>query len=101
MAARRHRSWNSTSATDARTRSRRRSFIERTTCRLSLSDRAAGRCNSKRTMPTTMRWPPRGRSERARQLLDLERLEPVAFLQLAVAIQRDAAFEALLDLPDV
>src|SRR6185369_9083320 len=98
MAARCHRSWYSTSATEARTRSRRRSFMERTTCRLSLSDCAAGRCNSKRTMPTTMRWSPRRRSERARQLLDLERLEPVAFLELAVAIQRDAALEALLDL---
>src|SRR6185436_10408993 len=112
IAARCHRSWYSTSATEARTRSRRRSFIERTTCRLSFSDCAAGRCSSKRTMPTTMRPPlsaispapspapgsVRARtSERARQLLDLERLEPVAFLELAVAIQRDAALEALLD----
>src|SRR5262252_4124563 len=101
IAARCHRSWCSTSATDARRRSRRRSFIERTTCRLSLSDRAAGRCSSKRTIPTTMHRPPAGLRpslQRARQLLDLERLELVAFLELGVAVERDAALEALLDL---
>src|SRR5436309_3741234 len=109
IAARCHRSWYSTSATDARTRSRNRSLSERTTCRLSFSDCAAGRCSSKRTIPTTIDCSlgfdcdarTRPALQRPRQLLDLERFELVAFLELAEAVERDAALEALLHLPHV
>src|SRR5689334_12646250 len=112
IAARCQRSWWSTSATDACARSRMRSLSERTTWRLSLSERAAGTCSSMRTMPTTIAFPSRfggpplraarrRGSERARELLDRERLEPVAFLQIAPAVERDAALEALLDFAHV
>src|ERR1051325_11099288 len=76
IAARCQRSWYSTSATEARTRSRIRSLIDRTTCRLSFNDCAPGKCNSNRTIPTTIlilplaeKWerPPR-RSRRAATL---------------------------------
>src|SRR5512145_2897029 len=58
-------------------------------------------------MPTTMapsprragvptRGPGAGPSQRAGQLLDLERLQPVALLQFVEPVEGDAALEALL-----
>jgi hypothetical protein len=49
------RSWNSTSATDTLKRLRTRVSSARSTCRLSLSDRAPGKCSSSVNNPMTMR----------------------------------------------
>src|SRR5689334_2107375 len=91
-----------------------RSFRLWITWRLSLSERAAGRCSSMRTTPTSMmasggvasrrtavrprRRPCRISSERAGDALDLERLDHVADLDVVHAVERDTALEAALDL---
>src|SRR5687767_9822600 len=79
-----------------------RSLRERTTWRLSLSEPAPGRWSSMRTMPVITKVPPpRGRAARrsglaqgAGQLLDRERLDDVAHLDVAHAVEADAALES-------
>src|SRR5438046_7539722 len=82
-----------------------RSLSERTTERLSLSEAAAGRCSSMRTMPTNIessqsrmpgsalgrrprRAAPARSAERARELFDGERLDHVADLDVVHAVER-------------
>src|SRR6185369_1968940 len=87
-----------------------RSLRLRTTDRLSFSEVAAGMCNSMRTMPTNI-WcrSARGLRRAGRclglqapgEFLDRERLDDVAFVNVAHALEADTALEAGADFPDV
>src|SRR5688572_1317827 len=98
-AARCHSSWWSTSATAAPTL-RMRSLIRFRIDRFSFSECTCGRCSSTRTEATYTETSA-VLVERAGQLLELVGLDEVVHLQRIVALEPDAALEALLDLADV
>src|ERR1019366_1006636 len=83
-------SCSATSAIDTPKRARTRSRNFSTTRRLSFSDRACGTWNVRRRTPTNT-----SSSQLLLDLLDLVALDDILLLELVVALETDAALEAL------
>src|SRR5258706_384993 len=72
-----------------------RSLNERTTCRLSLSERAPGISSTSRITPTCMRSQCRG------DFFDLVALDDVGGFHVRISVEHDAALHAVLDVRNV
>src|ERR1700752_1398144 len=93
--ARCHRSWLSTSAIEALNRERTRSFTRLTTDRFAFRESEAGRCSSRRKVPTRISGEP------ARDFLEDIGFDDVLLLDVVAVLERDPALVSARHLADV